>query len=848
MSPRSTTKLSTFGRRQWEMGPGDDSVAAGRGVESVAPEEDQPRATSLGQRARDRGSEWVQGAASYFFVSARDEPRIRRLADGFSLLVAAALVGVSAQADAAPSVFLDNLTATVASLPSPLQNLLIASFAVGMLYAIALLLAALIRWRLAVFRDLLLAAAGALIVAMVIGRLVAGEWPALGSIGSLLGKDETVYPVTRLAVMSAVLLTAAPHLGRPYRRFGQLLVLIAAFAAVALGFGVGADVIAAVSVGWAVAALTHLVFGSPSGAPPTIRVKRALQQLGVDTADLEPLPERHGGVAFHRGRTTDDRQFLVKVYGRDAISTRLVTRLWRHLWHRGSSLDPTASRRELVEHEALAGLLAGRAGVRVPELLAVGVAHPKDALIAYEWAGRAVADLDADTVTDGHLTSAWSSLAQAHDVGIAHGGLDPIAVRIDGDEALLADWSMSSTEAAPEDRTDDAAALLVTTALTVGSERAISAALTHLGSGGLEAALSYVQPAALDDRLRRAIKDSDFDLDGLRVSAAAATGTEPPELTELRRVSIGKVLMLVLIAIATWGLITAITNVGLANLIDYIAEGNVFWLLVAFVFGQTPQIAQAISVQGSISFKLAFVPLINQQFAIGFLSLAAPGTAVQVAANTRFLQKQGASVPAALTAGALVAVARFLVQLALVLSLVLADVVDLGLKLDISPSGFNTTILWVVLGVIIGCVVILVRVPKYRARAGELWRVAARGVREGVHSLRSLRQVGQLFGGQLASEVLLAMTLGIVAHAYGASLGLATLVVIQSGTALINGFAPVPGGIGVWELLLTTALVAAGIPKTNAIAIAISYRVVTFYLPPIWGWFSLRWLRHNDYM
>jgi hypothetical protein len=33
-----------------------------------------------------------------------------------------------------------------------------------------------------------------------------------------------------------------------------------------------------------------------------------------------------------------------------------------------------------------------------------------------------------------------------------------------------------------------------------------------------------------------------------------------------------------------------------------------------------------------------------------------------------------------------------------------------------------------------------------------------------------------------------------------------------------------------------------GVDESSACAIAISQRLCTFYLPPIWGYFSLRWL------
>ena len=51
-----------------------------------------------------------------------------------------------------------------------------------------------------------------------------------------------------------------------------------------------------------------------------------------------------------------------------------------------------------------------------------------------------------------------------------------------------------------------------------------------------------------------------------------------------------------------------------------------------------------------------------------------------------------------------------------------------------------------------------------------------------------------------------------------------------------------PGGIGVTEFGLTVGLTAAGMTEEAALAAVVLYRVSTFYLPPVWGWFSLRWL------
>lgn len=59
---------------------------------------------------------------------------------------------------------------------------------------------------------------------------------------------------------------------------------------------------------------------------------------------------------------------------------------------------------------------------------------------------------------------------------------------------------------------------------------------------------------------------------------------------------------------------------------------------------------------------------------------------------------------------------------------------------------------------------------------------------------------------------------------------------------------PVPGGIGAAEAALSAGLIAMGVDQSTAFAIAITQRLCTFYLPPIWGCVSLRWLSEKGYL
>ena len=90
--------------------------------------------------------------------------------------------------------------------------------------------------------------------------------------------------------------------------------------------------------------------------------------------------------------------------------------------------------------------------------------------------------------------------------------------------------------------------------------------------------------------------------------------------------------------------------------------------------------------------------------------------------------------------------------------------------------------------------------------------------------------------------MLFALTLGAVCHAYGVELGLAELVLVNTAASAFAGLMPVPGGIGAAEAAITAGLVALGVDESTAFAIAFTHRLATYYLPPIWGYFSLRWL------
>jgi len=127
--------------------------------------------------------------------------------------------------------------------------------------------------------------------------------------------------------------------------------------------------------------------------------------------------------------------------------------------------------------------------------------------------------------------------------------------------------------------------------------------------------------------------------------------------------------------------------------------------------------------------------------------------------------------------------------------------------------------------------------PPIRSALSSLWSV-----------IRDRRKRLELFGGNVASELLYALALGATCLAYGIDLNLAQLVFVNTSASVLSSLVPVPGGIGAAEASMSAGLIAMGVDESTAFAIAVTQRLWTFYLPPIWGYASLQWLTRKGYV
>ena len=304
------------------------------------------------------------------------------------------------------------------------------------------------------------------------------------------------------------------------------------------------------------------------------------------------------------------------------------------------------------------------------------------------------------------------------------------------------------------------------------------------------------------------------------------------------------VLMMAALVFAAYLLISQLADIGFDTIWHELSNANLAWVILALILAQTALIGSGISVRGAVAAPLALLPCVVLQSAIKFINLTVPNSAGRIGMNLRFLQRQGVPSGQALAAGAVDDVSERLVQAALFLVALSFVNVDLETS-QFSGAGPDRRLLVGIGVALLVSTVIVMAVPKLRNRVVP----QVRGALSGLWSVARVRgKRVELFGGHLASELLYALALGATCLAYGVHLNLAQLVFVNTAASVLSSLIPVPGGIGAAEAALSAGLIAMGVDESSAFAIAITQRLCTFYLPPIWGYFSLRWLDRKGYV
>ena len=791
----------------------------------------------------DRIATW-RGRA---FGPASELPYRRRTSDRIRVVIAIVLMAVLIAHEGHEDTSADSLFQLVNGLPDALKPFFELLYRFGALWAVGLVVVAALvarRWRLA--RDMAIAGVVSWFLARAIGEVVVGNASIMDGIDYARRVDQTPsFPFTRLAVIVAVIAVASPYLTRPTRRIGQLTILVLAFAALYLGTALPDGAFAAIVLGWGIAAIVHLIFGSPGGRPTTAQVQAAVHELtGWDTTvTLAEQQPRYGTVMLGEDA---DQPCWIRVLGRDEADAQLVAKVARSVLYKDTGPKMHLTRLSEVEHEAYITLLAERAGVRVPPVVAAGVAGPGAALLIIRpVAGDRLRDVDPASVTDAVLDDLWAQVGKLHDARVAHTALNTRHIVVDSDGVAIIGFERSTGSATEEQRAADVAELLLSTSDIVGNDRALAAAWRGVGKDALTAALPMLQAPALSSDMhvrRRERKARNKQLGELRDAAAKAVETEAPPLQQLYRVSGTNLLMAIGTLIAVFALLSQVGDP--ETFWNTIKDANWWWLAVAMFLSLLTNFCTAVALMGTVPIGLPLIRTAELQLSMSFSNLAVPAVG-GMAAQIRFLQRQGVDLASAVASGGLL----------INVGNIVAQVILLFFAIALSPTSIKTgkiptdSIVEVVLIAIVVIVIAAAAIfgipkvrklvlPPIKSASATMWAAA-----------RSPRRVAQLLGGNAVNALMYAAVMDACLVAFGGSINYWTLLAINIFVSTIASLVPIPGGgTAVSSVGMSGALVAAGVSNEVAVAAVLANQLVANFIPAVPGWWATNDLLHDDYL
>lgn len=609
---------------------------------------------------------------------------------------------------------------------------------------------------------------------------------------------------------------------------GSLIVVTTLSSGIALA-GVGFSL----AVGWGVGLTTRYVAGTPTTRPSGLEVADALTRGGYPVTLLRAREYTSRGRRYEATTRSGDR-LMVAVLDRDLEGAGLANAIWTGMRLRDDTTTGAFNMRRWLDHCALVAFAAQAAGAPEPRLLLASEVGPDSALLAYEAIpGTRFAELDE--VTDADLEQAWRAVRTLHESQISHRSLTAAhLLRAEDGSAWLIGGETGSIAAGDVAQRIDLAELLVTLAMLAGVERAIATGRTVLGVASLARALPALQPVALSQVTRRAVRKRKALLVSLRDALAEIRPDAKAEQIQFERVRPRTLVMIVAGSIAGYLLLTQLAQVDLVTLVTTMSWG---WALVGLVLTVLTYIAAAWSLSGFVPERLPLHRTVIAQLAASFATLVSPPTIGGIAVNVRFLQKSGLHPVLAGASVGLAQVMAFVFHIVLLFAFGIAAGTQSDQTFD-PPQ-------WVVIGVVAlaALAIALLAVPAIRRLVVERVRPTLREVVPRLVTVvqRPMKLLEGIGGILLLNAAFIGVLYASVV-AFGGSLGIAVVAVVYLAGATLGQAAPTPGGLGAVEAALAAGLTAGGLDGGIAVSAVLLFRLLTFWLPTVPGYWSFNWL------
>lgn len=651
-----------------------------------------------------------------------------------------------------------------------------------------------------------------------------------------------------LAALVAGATAAAPLMATNWRRIAWAAVTLSAIVRLLTATQAPVSVAVTLVLGTTVGSAVLVAVGSPQRLPGSASLRAALAAGGFDVDALGD-ESSDSGVRTYRG-TAAGHAVDVSFLDRDDRDAELFARVVRSIRVRDVdeqklSLKP----RVRVAQIALATAMAQRAGVRVPEILSAVPAEDDSAVyVTATPPGRPLDELAAEEVSDAALDDLWRQLGLLHRGRIAHRSLTPSNLVIDGDQATLLGMDTALLASTAESRCVDRAELLVSTAVVVGVDRAVDAAMRVDDAEALTATLAFIQRPALPAHAQKVVKSDKKIVDRVRDQLQARLDVEAVELAELERVSIAKAVTWVGFAVLAFFILTLVSD--WSDIREAMTGINWWWAIPVLVATLLGTVAGAMSLSGSVVRPIALGEATVIMFGQSFLNRFTPMNAGGMAMRIRYLQKGGTDGTVAAAAIGLTSAASGVVQVVYIVFFLLWSSTDVSADTTSggdSGGGPDLTLVLVFGGAIVVAAAVIALTPKFRRwLVGFVKSTAAKIKRDFGELARRPSKLGLLFGGAALGKLMTIIAFVASCRAFDIDLSFATLGALYMVANTVASTVPTPGGVGAVEAALVFVLTNAGVDDATAWAATLLFRLINYWFPTVPGYISLKIAERRD--
>jgi uncharacterized membrane protein YbhN (UPF0104 family) len=296
------------------------------------------------------------------------------------------------------------------------------------------------------------------------------------------------------------------------------------------------------------------------------------------------------------------------------------------------------------------------------------------------------------------------------------------------------------------------------------------------------------------------------------------------------------VLPLIVLLVALYVIVPRLSSFNTSWDVLRTADPGLAGLALAAIAGTN--IAGALVYWRLVSRPIAYWPMVIVQLASSFTNRLLPAGAGAMATSAAYLVKCGHTGAQAGSVVLLNNVVGFIGNILLLGLVVLFSPTPLGARL---PTTLPSWVWLAMIGMAAAVVITLL-----------WWPRARRVVRESVYEARRvLREPGHVFGALLASMAItacFAAALYLSAHAVAVPLSVIQAFYVMTVGVAAGAITPVPGGLGGVEAGLVAALLSVGVPAAPALAVALLYRLVSYWLPIIPGIICFQFALHKRYL